>query len=145
MQLQPLPPTRYLLHRRLVVSQKQFERYAEQKKLLLLSWIGSRFLVCPAVHAVYVPTKLSQVVTVNKNIHVYYNRPLQVISRDSPMDIATRMTAGFRFPAGATDFSLLHSVQNGSEGHPASLLMYAGGSFTRGKATWPWSWAFTSL
>jgi hypothetical protein len=29
-------------------------------------------------------------------------------------------TAGVRFPAGARDFSLLHSVQNGSGAHPAS-------------------------
>jgi hypothetical protein len=39
-----------------------------------------------------------------------------------------------RFPAGVTDFSLLHSVQTGSEAHPASYTIDTGGSFPGNKA-----------
>jgi hypothetical protein len=35
----------------------------------------------------------------------------------------TVWTAGVRFPAGASDFSLLHSVQTGPGAHPASYPM----------------------
>jgi hypothetical protein len=37
--------------------------------------------------------------------------------------------AGVLFPAGARDFSVLHSVQTGSEAHPASYTMSTGASF----------------
>jgi hypothetical protein len=40
-----------------------------------------------------------------------------------------------RFPAGATDFSLLHSVLTGHEAHPASYPMGTGDSFSGSKAT----------
>jgi hypothetical protein len=39
-----------------------------------------------------------------------------------------------RFPAGAGNFSLHHSVQNGSGAHPASYPMGTGGSFPGGTA-----------
>jgi hypothetical protein len=39
-----------------------------------------------------------------------------------------------RFPAGAGNFSLQHSVQNGSGAHPASYPMGNTGSFPGGKA-----------
>jgi hypothetical protein len=39
-----------------------------------------------------------------------------------------------RFPAEAGNFSLHHSVQNGSEAHPASYPMGNIGSFPVGKA-----------
>jgi hypothetical protein len=39
-----------------------------------------------------------------------------------------------RFPAGAGNFSLHHSVQNGSKAHPASYPMGTRGSFPGGKA-----------
>jgi hypothetical protein len=32
------------------------------------------------------------------------------------------LSRGVRFPAGAWDFSFLHSVQTGSEAHPPSLF-----------------------
>jgi len=42
---------------------------------------------------------------------------------------------GARVPAGAGNFSLYHSVQTGSEAHPASYPMGTTGSFTGGEAT----------
>jgi hypothetical protein len=39
-----------------------------------------------------------------------------------------------RFPAGARHFSPLHSIQTGSEAHPASSPSGAEGSFPGGKA-----------
>jgi hypothetical protein len=50
------------------------------------------------------------------------------VRRDSSVGIATGWTAGVRFPAGARNFSVLHSVQIGSGAHPASSPMGAGGS-----------------
>jgi hypothetical protein len=41
-------------------------------------------------------------------------------------------------------FSLLHSVQTGSEAHPASYPMGTGGSFPGGKAAAAWGWPLTS-
>jgi hypothetical protein len=41
---------------------------------------------------------------------------------------------GVRFPAGAGNFYLHHSVQNGSGAHPASYPMSTRGSFPGGKA-----------
>jgi hypothetical protein len=46
-------------------------------------------------------------------------------SRDSSVCIATGWTAGVRFPAGARDFSILHS----SGAHPASYAMGTGDDF----------------
>jgi hypothetical protein len=43
-------------------------------------------------------------------------------NRESSVGIATGYKAGVRFPSGARDFSLLHSVQAGSGAHPPSLL-----------------------
>jgi hypothetical protein len=43
--------------------------------------------------------------------------------------IATGWTAGARFPTGAKDFSLLHSVQAGSGAHPISYTLGTGGTF----------------
>jgi hypothetical protein len=44
-------------------------------------------------------------------------------------------TAGVRFPAEATYFSLLNSVQTGSGAQPASYPMGIRGPFSGGKAT----------
>jgi hypothetical protein len=41
---------------------------------------------------------------------------------------------GVRFPAGARDFSLLHSVKTWPEAHPVSYPMGTGGRFPEGKA-----------
>jgi hypothetical protein len=40
----------------------------------------------------------------------------------------------FKAPAGARDFSVLHSVQTGSGDHPASCPIGAGSCFPGGKA-----------
>jgi hypothetical protein len=42
-------------------------------------------------------------------------------------------TAGIRFQVGARDFSLLHSIQNGSDSNTASYPMGTSDSFSRGK------------
>jgi hypothetical protein len=44
------------------------------------------------------------------------------------------MLIGVRFPAGARDSSLLHSVQTGSDAHPDSYTMGTEGSFPTGIA-----------
>jgi hypothetical protein len=59
-------------------------------------------------------------------------------SRDSPVGIALgygldRRCSRVRFPAGAGDFSLHHSVQNGSGAHSASYPMGTRVSFPGGK------------
>jgi hypothetical protein len=54
------------------------------------------------------------------------------MSRDTSVGIAVGCTTGVRFPAGATDFSVLHSVQTGSGANPASDLMGTGGLFPLG-------------
>jgi hypothetical protein len=59
-------------------------------------------------------------------------------SRDSSVGIALGyglddLVSGFRFPAGAGNFSLHHRFQNGSGAHPASYPMGTRGSFPRGK------------
>jgi hypothetical protein len=51
----------------------------------------------------------------------------------------TGWMAKLRFPAAARDFSLLHGVQTGSEAHPASYPMGAGGSFPGSKTAGAWS------
>jgi hypothetical protein len=48
--------------------------------------------------------------------------------------VQQQTVAGVRFPVGTTDFSLLHSLQIGSEAHPASYPMGTGGSSPGGKA-----------
>jgi hypothetical protein len=45
------------------------------------------------------------------------------MSRDSLVGIATSWTAWIQYPAGARDFSLLHSAQTGCEASPASYPM----------------------
>jgi hypothetical protein len=47
---------------------------------------------------------------------------------------ATGIRARVRFPAGVRDFSLLQSVQTGSEAHPFTYPMSTGGYFSGGKA-----------
>jgi hypothetical protein len=49
-------------------------------------------------------------------------------SRDSSVGIAAGWTASVRFPAGASDFPLLHSLQTGSWSHPASYPVGTGDS-----------------
>jgi hypothetical protein len=46
---------------------------------------------------------------------------------------ATGWTAEVQFPAGVTNFSVLHSVQNGSEAQPVSHPMGTGGCFPGNK------------
>jgi hypothetical protein len=50
------------------------------------------------------------------------------------IDEAISWKAGVLFPAGARNFSLLHTVQTGSGAHPASSPMGTGDSFPGGKA-----------
>jgi hypothetical protein len=73
------------------------------------------------------------------------------ISLDSSFGIATRWTAGVRFPAGARDFSLLHSTQTRHGVHLASYPIGARDSF-HGVNGWGvelsptsiWCWSYTS-
>jgi hypothetical protein len=60
-------------------------------------------------------------------------------SRDSSVGVALGYGlddrgSRVRFPVGAGNFSLHHSVQNGSGAHPASYPMCTRGSFVGGKA-----------
>jgi hypothetical protein len=50
-----------------------------------------------------------------------------------------------RFPAGAGNFSLHHSVQKGSGAHPASYPTKTRGFFPGSKAAGAWSWPLTSI
>jgi hypothetical protein len=73
----------------------------------------------------------------NLDYDIYFLFVFLIIGRrDSSVGIAgtTGWTAGVRLPARASDFSLLHSVQNGSGSHPVSNPMATGGSFPGGKA-----------
>jgi hypothetical protein len=69
-----------------------------------------------------------------------YTWPLQgIVSRDSSVGMAMGYGlddrgSGVRFPAGAGNFSLNHSVQNGCGDHPASYPVGTTGSFLGGKA-----------
>jgi hypothetical protein len=47
----------------------------------------------------------------------------------SVLRLAVGCTAGVQFPAGASDFSLLHSDHTGCGAHPASYAVDASGSF----------------
>jgi hypothetical protein len=67
----------------------------------------------------------------------------EAVSRDSSVGIGIgyeleNRGTGIRFPAGARDFSVLHSVQTGSGAHPSSYPISTGGPFFRGKAAWTW-------
>jgi hypothetical protein len=58
-----------------------------------------------------------------------------VRSRGSSVSVQRRATgwaAGVLFPAGATDFSLLHSVHTGFDTHPASNQVDIGGEAVEG-------------
>jgi hypothetical protein len=48
--------------------------------------------------------------------------------------LAMDLTVGVQFPAGITGFSLPHSVQIGSQAHPASYQMGTWSSFPQDKA-----------
>jgi hypothetical protein len=50
-----------------------------------------------------------------------------------------------RFPAWEGDFSLLYSVETGSEARPNSCTIGTAGSFPWGKAAREWSWWCTSI
>jgi hypothetical protein len=50
-------------------------------------------------------------------------------SQDSTVNIAACWMTGVRFPSGARDFSVPHSVYIGSGAHPASYTMGTGDSF----------------
>jgi hypothetical protein len=65
------------------------------------------------------------------SLNIYLN----YIQANSSVGIATGWKASVRLSAGPRDFSLLHSVRNGSRAHSASHSMGTGGSFPRGKAT----------
>jgi hypothetical protein len=52
---------------------------------------------------------------------------------------------GVRFSAGARDFSLLHTVQNGSGTHTAFSTMNTRGSSPGGKAAGVWNWSLTCI
>jgi hypothetical protein len=56
---------------------------------------------------------------------------------DSSVGIATRygLDGQASILGRASDFSLLNSVQTGSEAHPVSYLMCIGGPFLEGRAT----------
>jgi hypothetical protein len=67
-------------------------------------------------------------------LSIYFSSYIQAIGGISGAGIATGWTAGVRFPAGARDFSLLHSIHTASGAHPASYPMGTGGSFAGCKA-----------
>jgi hypothetical protein len=50
------------------------------------------------------------------------------------ISIATRWSSGFRFLAGARDYSLLQSVHTGSAAHPVCYVVSTGDSFPEGTA-----------
>jgi hypothetical protein len=78
-----------------------------------------------------------------KSAHQLTNRGLKLWqymqwSQGSSVGITTgyglgSWDSGIRFPFGAGNFSLFHSVQTSSGAHPASYPMDTGGSFTEGK------------
>jgi hypothetical protein len=59
-----------------------------------------------------------------------YTRVLASWGPDGSVGIKTGWTAGFRFPLGTRDFSLLHGVHTSSGAHPASYTMGIGSSFS---------------
>jgi hypothetical protein len=52
--------------------------------------------------------------------------------------------SGFRFSAGARNFSVLHRVRTGSGVYSASYIAGTGDIFPRSKAAGAWSWTLTS-
>jgi hypothetical protein len=60
-------------------------------------------------------------------------------------DYTTSWIAKFRFQAGASDSSLLHSVQTRSWAYPARNLMGANSSIPRSKVTDDWGWPLIAL
>jgi hypothetical protein len=68
-----------------------------------------------------------------------------VLALQTMNNICTKHSSNFRFPAGAGNFSVHHSVQNGSGAQPASYPMGTRGSFPGGKAAGAWSWSLTSI
>jgi hypothetical protein len=81
-------------------------------------------------------------------IPIFCSAPCSPKSRDSSVGIATGYglddRIGFRFPAGAGNFSLHHRVQTDSGTHPASYPMGNEVSFPGSKAAGEWSWPLTS-
>jgi hypothetical protein len=68
-----------------------------------------------------------------------FNYWLSILSHDISVGIALSFGlddwgSRVRFPVGAGNFSLHHSVQTGSGAHPASYPVGARGSFPGGKA-----------
>jgi hypothetical protein len=63
---------------------------------------------------------------------IIYENPINTQTRngDSSVDVAARLRAGIRVPAGAR--TSLHSVQAGSGAHSTSYLMGTGDYFPRG-------------
>jgi hypothetical protein len=53
--------------------------------------------------------------------------------------------SGFRFPAGAGNFTLHYRVQNGPGAHTASYRKDMRGSFPESKAAVAWSWPLASI
>jgi hypothetical protein len=72
----------------------------------------------------------------------YYTEIVFQLTTKTSFGIATGngLSRGVQFPAGAWDFSFLHSVQTGSEAHPTSSLVGTGGSFPGDKGAAGWSW-----
>jgi hypothetical protein len=75
----------------------------------------------------------------DKSIRNIFKKVLSTTrSRDSSIGIALRYGTGrssrVRFPAGAGNFFLNYSVQDGSGAHAASYLVGTRGSFPGGKA-----------
>jgi hypothetical protein len=95
--------------------------------LMTSTFVPTEQFICSSVHFEKLATV--RLVTLEMNIS-----EIPSSGRDSSVGIATGWTARVRFPA-VRDFSLLHSVQTGSEVHPASYPMGgAWGSFPGRKA-----------
>jgi hypothetical protein len=90
------------------------------------------------------PFKFKPFQTSKSLLLAFFNSVLSTVyitqeSRDSSVGIALGyelddLDSGFRFLAGAGNFSLHHRVQNGSEAHPASYPRGTRSSFLGGKA-----------
>jgi hypothetical protein len=90
--------------------------YGEERHLFSLMRMNLGLLGCPAHTLVTILTELSlKIIFILLN---EYGIIAQLAHRR-----ATGWTAGFRFPAGARDLSLLHSVNTGPGAHPASYPM----------------------
>jgi hypothetical protein len=60
---------------------------------------------------------------------IFNNIIVYIKNRDISVGIATGWMDGVRFPAGARDYSFLHSDQTGSGAHPTSYPMGTRDSF----------------